>query len=545
METRIAKVILDAEMRTKGLEKSTKNLNNFKTKIKKFQRDIQTAQLKNLKKGGKADIANKKKILGMRRKVLGLQKRLDPMVQDHKVMKNQAAQASKAASIHKKEADTKDKKVNKTWDEAKSINDLTNKYNSFWKVMRMGVEDWKKVNKGQGVFSNKNAKLANTIRKTTHGMRGFRMEMLGIMFFGQGLSRFFKGLLLPALELAGVMEVLRLVLGILFLPVALDLLDALVDIGSWFMGLPEWAKKAIGWFVVLSAVFWGLVSAVGMFTLGIGSMILAFAPVATMGEAFTLLGAGIAAAAPVIGIALAAILVLIAGFLHAWETDFLGIKGLVENVKEGFVTTWEGIKDFFEGNIIDGLIKIFKGFPKAILNAWGVIGISLLAYQKMVIGTAFQFGKDLVDEIADGIRSMPTALQSAFTAIMPFGLGQLLGGLNQMGALDNVGTGKLGEPGQPMSLELPEEFITQYGQFIDGFEQPMMSVASSMDKLSSSIENMEKITAPSTPVNDTLPALPTIPKTAADWTSYIDKAIVELNITAPREYNITKRIIGD
>ena len=47
-------------------------------------------------------------------------------------------------------------------------------------------------------------------------MGQFKFEMLGVLFFGMAISRFFKSLLQPSFELAGTFEILNDILGIFF-----------------------------------------------------------------------------------------------------------------------------------------------------------------------------------------------------------------------------------------------------------------------------------------------------------------------------------------
>ncbi len=156
----------------------------------------------------------------------------------------------------------------------------------FLKAMGASQEEMKKT-AGKTVEWKKNMRLATTmggrlalrVRKMTHGMRGFRMEMLGVMFFGLGLQKFFKGLLQPALQLTGVFELFSNVLAILFLPIALALLDWLMPIFDWLMNLSEATKLLIGKWVLFGFALGALLFLFGMFALGIGSVILAFAGV--------------------------------------------------------------------------------------------------------------------------------------------------------------------------------------------------------------------------------------------------------------------------
>ncbi len=146
----------------------------------------------------------------------------------------------------------------------------------FNKTMAMSLDNMKRMNKANVTLRSTGARAANSIRKFTHGLRGFRMEMLGVMFFGMGLQKFFTGLLQPALKLTGIFELWSSVLQILFLPIALLLLDFLMPLFDWFMNLSEGTKLMIGKFVLFGAAIGAILFLFGMFALGIGSVILAF-----------------------------------------------------------------------------------------------------------------------------------------------------------------------------------------------------------------------------------------------------------------------------
>ena len=108
---------------------------------------------------------------------------------------------------------------------------FTKGHKTFGSVMRENEMLLKKFNESGGKFQTRSARAAMSIRRFTTGLRGFRMEMLSVMFFGLGMKRLFQGILSPALELAGVFEVFGTALQLLFLPVALQILDWAL----WFM----------------------------------------------------------------------------------------------------------------------------------------------------------------------------------------------------------------------------------------------------------------------------------------------------------------------
>lgn len=116
------------------------------------------------------------------------------------------------------------------------------------------------------------AKLGHTMRMMTHGTRGFRMELLGIMFFGMMLNRVFMGLMRTSLEWVGINEILSAALGILFLPIALLILDWAIAFLEFVSRLPDGVKMAIGAIVLLGAALGGLLFIVGSIGLGIGSL---------------------------------------------------------------------------------------------------------------------------------------------------------------------------------------------------------------------------------------------------------------------------------
>lgn len=119
-------------------------------------------------------------------------------------------------------------------------------------------------------------RVANRFRFLTHGLRGFRMEMLGVMFFGLGITRWMKGLLQPALDLVGVFDLMNLTLAIGFLPNALTLNNVMLELMKGFLGLPEPMREFIGWMILAGYGAGQVLFNVGMLALGLGSLTLAW-----------------------------------------------------------------------------------------------------------------------------------------------------------------------------------------------------------------------------------------------------------------------------
>lgn len=146
----------------------------------------------------------------------------------------------------------------------------------FGQVMQMPMEGFKKMNENARQMTTTGGRFANGMRMMTHGMRGFRMEMLGVMFFGMAMQRMFMGFLHPVMEAFGVMDLFRVMLLTLFLPIMEAIFPYMLSMMEWFMNLPKSVKKAIGVIVIVGAALGALLMIFGQLFLGIGSIILAW-----------------------------------------------------------------------------------------------------------------------------------------------------------------------------------------------------------------------------------------------------------------------------
>ena len=151
-----------------------------------------------------------------------------------------------------------------------------NKQGTFMKTRTKTVMD---STRAQAMFTKgirgSGRSVANSARMMTHGLRGFRMEMLGVMFFGMMLQRTFLGLLQPAMEAFGVFDLFRLMLLVLFIPTIQMLFPLILGLINYFMNLDDSTKKLIGIFVLIGAAVGTALFIFGTFMLGIGSVILA------------------------------------------------------------------------------------------------------------------------------------------------------------------------------------------------------------------------------------------------------------------------------
>ena len=181
-----------------------------------------------------------------------------------------------------------------------NLEGFAKQFNKLGGVMGMGMQQFKKFDDGTGRLNKGMMKqlsisrrLGMRIRWLTHGFRGFRMELLGVMFFGMGIQRFFTSLIKPALTVTGVFKLWSTILTILFLPIALKLLDWTIKFMNW-MNKSERLQKFIRWITVIGVVLGGLLFFIGMFGLGIGSLLVAFSVIispiiAAVGAFFSLM----------------------------------------------------------------------------------------------------------------------------------------------------------------------------------------------------------------------------------------------------------------
>jgi len=231
----------------------------------------------------------------------------------------------------------------------------------FFKTMRMGQPGLKKFNEQGRKFTTIGGRMANRFRMATHGLRGFRMEMLGVMFFGMMLQRTFTGLLQPVMEAFGVFDLFRLMLLVLFLPVMEMIFPIFMKLMIYFMNLSDDTKKVIGIFVLFGIALGAFFFIFGSFALGIGSLILAFG---FLLSPITLITGALILLAGMIGI----------GFFSSLTeesnkaTDALinfGISGkAITKLKDKIKETWPIVKEFFVGMAEKIWDFIREGLPK-------------------------------------------------------------------------------------------------------------------------------------------------------------------------------------
>lgn len=293
----------------------------------------------------------------------------------------------------KKESEMK-KNIKSTQGEATATK-LSTMQNMNWRgIVNLSMGDYQTLAKSQKRISSTSGRAMMGMRNLTHGMKGFRMEALGVMFFGMAMQRMFAGFLKPVSEAFGITELFGDMLTVLFLPIMEEIFPALLKVAMWFMNLPDPVKKAIGVFVLVGMALGTILMILGTLALGLGSLIL-FWPLISGAAVSAMVGVALALA-PIIGI-IAIIVLIVVGMMIAWKENFLGMKKIVSFFFSGVKDIFMGLVSFISGIFLiikgifmgdwtmiwEGVKKIFWGALKAI---WGIIKILIGGIGAIFVG---------------------------------------------------------------------------------------------------------------------------------------------------------------
>ena len=239
------------------------------------------------------------------------------------------------------------------------------------------------------------------LRNMTHGAKGFRMEMLGIMFFGMSLTRIFSSLTRTSMEWMGSTEILSAALGLLFLPTAEKVTDWILIFLDWVGRLTERQKKWIGNIVLVVGALGLILTILGTLALGVGSLIMVFGSFAGVIAAITAVGAVIAGVGLIvwgvikiiqgklegIGLVIMGIGVILLLFIGWWALIPIAVGAAVYWV----IKHWQGVKDFF-ASLWTWLKGIFKKIAQAGKKAFSFTPTGMIySIGKKILGS-FQTG---------------------------------------------------------------------------------------------------------------------------------------------------------
>ncbi len=251
-------------------------------------------------------------------------------------------------------------------------------------------------------------------------------HLLSTLFFGMQIGRTFGGLLQPAMDAAGIFEIIGSILEIFFLPFALALLDPLLWLMDFFLNLPEPVQFVVGSIFALIAVFGNLLFWLSQFGLVTPAMMTMFGT--AIGAAITLV---VSSLAGLVG-AFAALPVTIIAIIILLVTSILfNIEGFAKTFSDLIDNTMESVADIFEGGweLIEGIIDTALGVIDGLLTGnWDKFNSGVRTFIDGLIqlftglfntltGNMVKFGFDLMNAFATGIINAYGFIKSAIRGI--------------------------------------------------------------------------------------------------------------------------------
>lgn len=268
-------------------------------------------------------------------------------------------------------------------------------------------------------------RFGETMNEGAFAAKKFTMQLLGVMFFGMALQRMFMGLLQPALDAFGVMELWNVMLLTVFIPTIEMIFPFLLRFMEFFMNLPEPVKNVLGIFTLLGLVFGQILMLIGQFALGMGSLIMLFPALKTISlAALGSIGVKFLILAGIIGLFFLALktasdknfmnirenmLKLILSVKNMFAGLFLNIRGIMniltglitgdlEKVKQGFKESFKGSRTFVDEQVkamINLALTLAKTVANVVVNIFKVI-INL-------IGEAVSLAGNLISKVSQGV----------------------------------------------------------------------------------------------------------------------------------------------
>jgi len=332
-----------------------------------------------------------------------------------------------------------DLNTKKTITETQALKRLSKTFNAFnMQRVRMGLNRF-------------NRELDKTRMKTNNAKQSlgrFKMELLGIMFFGMAMVGMFTGLLQPALDAYGVFDLFTMMLMLLFLPTAGKVNEKLLTMFDRVSSLNDPTKEMIGNLTLLGLAV-GLVLFIGgQFSLGIDSLVKLY-KVLISWEVLTI------AVNKILGMSFLALtgwVIVIIGAIALlyvmWKYNIGGIRDYAANVfsalKTIFFGLWKVIKGVFQiifgifeafvtgdltmlkngvSNVIGGMIDVFyKGFGKIIVSAGMFITDLFIVVWDGII--------NLLDGVITRITGKQSDIKAAFWGLLPDWLQDILKGVS-------------------------------------------------------------------------------------------------------------------
>jgi len=156
----------------------------------------------------------------------------------------------------------------KTMSYTTAIGDIIEAHSSWAGVMSMDREAFIALQKKGYEFLGTGAKLATWIRLATHGLHGFKMELLSTMFFGMQMQHLGMSMLRPAMKMFGITELFSNVLAVVMLPIMKLIFPYLLGLAKWLMDLGPAGKMVAGFGAMFMVAAGGVIyfgSQLGLF----------------------------------------------------------------------------------------------------------------------------------------------------------------------------------------------------------------------------------------------------------------------------------------
>ena len=150
---------------------------------------------------------------------------------------------------------------------------LANKFDTFGKVMAMDRDLFTAFIKQGYKFSGTGARVATQVRLLTHGLHGFKMELLSVMFFGVQTGQLASSLLRPGMQLFEITDLISDTLAYMLVPtMQKDILPAVLKLHEHIMKLNDDQKRFIGQLIVFGYVTGPVIQYIAMLALTIGAV---------------------------------------------------------------------------------------------------------------------------------------------------------------------------------------------------------------------------------------------------------------------------------
>lgn len=217
-----------------------------------------------------------------------------------------------------------------------------------------------RLNRRLAVMDMAGGRAAARFRLFTRGMKGFKMEMLGVMFFGMAMANMFKNLLSPVSKVFNIFELWSTTLTVLFLPIMELLFPLFLKFSEAIMNSSEGFKIFMGILTLLGVILGTVLFIVGTLVLGLGALGVA------AGTAFAAIAIGILVVIAISAVITALILVIknwgkISDWLSAkWKNGTNAISDFFKNM----VNNVSGFLEDMVNKAIDGINFLIEKINK-------------------------------------------------------------------------------------------------------------------------------------------------------------------------------------